>query len=243
MKKLLGILLSVVMLITLVGCQSSDTGKEKVSNDKTVTFYLIRHGETVFNTKGMAQGWCDSPLTKIGISQATSLGKGLADIKFASAYTSVSERAIDTANLVLENRDITPVLSENLKEMNYGELEAKPSEILFGDNFKRLVEPEGWSDVGGESWPELAERMKKEIDNIVDNSKDGDNVLVSSHGMSILALADEIGSDSDIYKKFDETNESGLENCSVTMVEFKDDKYTLKSINDTSYLEKGEKIK
>lgn len=237
MKKLLNALLSIVLLVTLAGCSSAPTST--ATNDKTVTFYLIRHGETVFNTKGMAQGWCDSPLTDEGINQAKALGKGLSDVKFASAYTSVSERAMDTANLVLEGKDITPVLSENLKEMNFGTLEATSSKELFGKDFKRLVEPAGWSDVGGESWPELAKRVKTELDTAAKESKDGDNVLISSHGMSILALAQEVGADSDIYKKFDETNESGLENCSVTTVEFKNGEYTLKTINDTSYLEKG----
>lgn len=28
-------------------------------------FYIIRHGETVFNRKGRIQGWCDSPLTDL----------------------------------------------------------------------------------------------------------------------------------------------------------------------------------
>ena len=243
-KRILCLLLSLTTMVALVGCQSSNKKtQETSSNNKTVTFYLIRHGETLFNKKDLAQGWCDSPLTKDGISQASALGKGLSDVKFSSAYSSISERAIDTANLVLKDKDITPALSENLKEMNFGELEAEPSDTLFGDSFKRLVEPDGWSDVGGESWPELAERVKKELDNIALESKDGDNVLISSHGMSIMALASEIGADSDVYKKFDETNESGIENCSVTLVEFKDGKYTLKSINDTSYLEKGENTK
>ena len=29
--------------------------------------YLIRHGETLFNTQKRVQGWCDSPLTENGI--------------------------------------------------------------------------------------------------------------------------------------------------------------------------------
>lgn len=32
-------------------------------------FYIIRHGETVFNRKGRIQGWCDSPLTDLGVSR------------------------------------------------------------------------------------------------------------------------------------------------------------------------------
>ncbi|MCF0239373.1 MAG: phospho-N-acetylmuramoyl-pentapeptide-transferase [Streptococcus gallolyticus] len=32
--------------------------------------YLMRHGETLFNTQGRVQGACDSPLTDLGIQQA-----------------------------------------------------------------------------------------------------------------------------------------------------------------------------
>lgn len=32
--------------------------------------YLMRHGETLFNTQGRVQGACDSPLTQLGIDQA-----------------------------------------------------------------------------------------------------------------------------------------------------------------------------
>ena len=32
--------------------------------------YLMRHGETLFNTQKRVQGWCDSPLTENGILQA-----------------------------------------------------------------------------------------------------------------------------------------------------------------------------
>ena len=33
-------------------------------------FYLMRHGETLFNTQKRVQGWCDSPLTEKGQDQA-----------------------------------------------------------------------------------------------------------------------------------------------------------------------------
>lgn len=32
--------------------------------------YLMRHGETLFNTQGRVLGACDSPLTVLGIQQA-----------------------------------------------------------------------------------------------------------------------------------------------------------------------------
>ena len=34
------------------------------------TLYLMRHGQTLFNLQHKIQGWCDSPLTELGIKQA-----------------------------------------------------------------------------------------------------------------------------------------------------------------------------
>lgn len=37
--------------------------------------YLMRHGQTLFNLEHKIQGWCDSPLTELGINQAKIAGR------------------------------------------------------------------------------------------------------------------------------------------------------------------------
>ena len=32
------------------------------------TLYLMRHGQTLFNLQHKIQGWCDAPLTPLGIA-------------------------------------------------------------------------------------------------------------------------------------------------------------------------------
>ena len=39
------------------------------------TFYLMRHGQTLFNLRRKIQGACDSPLTELGIKQARTAGE------------------------------------------------------------------------------------------------------------------------------------------------------------------------
>ena len=39
------------------------------------TLYLMRHGQTLFNARKKIQGWCDAPLTELGIKQAKIAGK------------------------------------------------------------------------------------------------------------------------------------------------------------------------
>ncbi len=41
---------------------------------KTVTVYLVRHGQTWFNRFNKMQGWSDSPLTDQGIADAKRAG-------------------------------------------------------------------------------------------------------------------------------------------------------------------------
>ncbi len=45
------------------------------------TLYLMRHGQTLFNARKKIQGWCDAPLTELGIKQAKIAGKYFKDNK------------------------------------------------------------------------------------------------------------------------------------------------------------------
>lgn len=64
--------------------------------------YLMRHGQTLFNVRRKIQGVCDAPLTELGIQQAKRAAGYFADqrIEFDHAYSSTSERACDTLELV-----------------------------------------------------------------------------------------------------------------------------------------------
>ncbi|MEL1196595.1 phosphoglycerate mutase family protein, partial [Staphylococcus epidermidis] len=55
---------------------------------KTVTVYLVRHGQTWFNRFNKMQGWSDSPLTDKGIADAKRAGDLLSHITFTHAYSS-----------------------------------------------------------------------------------------------------------------------------------------------------------
>ncbi len=44
--------------------------------------YIARHGKTMFNTIGRAQGWSDTPLTEAGERGIRELGLGLKEAGF-----------------------------------------------------------------------------------------------------------------------------------------------------------------
>ncbi len=144
-------------------------------------FYIIRHGETIFNRKGRIQGWCDSPLTDLGVSQAKQLGKELKNIPFDVCFCSTSERAIDTANSILEGRNVKVIPSKNLKEQSFGDFEAEKSVDIFKDGVRF---PNGYRFCGGENHSDVIERVTNELKKIASEYPNA-NVLVVCHGSAI----------------------------------------------------------
>ncbi|MBO0445835.1 histidine phosphatase family protein [Enterococcus ureilyticus] len=95
----------------------------------------------------------------------------------------------------------------------------------------------------GVNWPAedsktIVARLTAGLDDIVkDAEKEGaNNVLVVSHGMSIITLLGELDANADLP-------DGGLKNASVSKVTYKDGKYTIDSVNDLSYVERGKESK
>lgn len=90
-----------------------------------------------------------------------------------------------------------------------------------------------------EEFKTVSTRMKNMLNDIVKDAKEthGKNILVVSHGMSIMALIASL--DPNEANKIPAT---GLANASISKIVFKDGDYTVKSVNDTSYSKTGEKI-
>ncbi|SFC41170.1 probable phosphoglycerate mutase [Bacillus sp. 491mf] len=223
------------------------------NKDNIVTLYITRHGKTMLNANERVQGWADSPLVETGVEVAKNLGKGLKDIHFVDAYSSDSGRAIETANLVLkcnEQSTINLQQRKDLRELNFGIFEGdknenmqkmigvvagvKSAEELVRFSIEEIVNFIVQADdtKQAEDWKTFSTRIKRELDNISEETAQngGGNVLVVSHGITITSLVDMIDSSKIIL---------GLENASVTKIIYKDGKYTIESVGDMSYVEKG----
>ncbi len=200
-----------------------------------ISFYIVRHGQTIFNQKDMVQGWCDSPLTQIGINQAIGAGLGLNDVSFSHAYTSISERAYDTANAIIQNRKIPLTIDKRLKEFNFGMLEGEKNEVLmkpFNGDFEAAIKI-GWVKDGGENETMVRERVRSFFDEITPHHENG-NVLITTHGLTIMAILKEM-----VPQDFNiDLLDRGIDNCSVTVIEY-DGRYHLKALNDMTYRDQG----
>lgn len=179
-------------------------------------FYIIRHGETVFNRKGRIQGWCDSPLTDLGVSQAKQLGKELKNILFDVCFCSTSERAIDTANYILEGRNVKIIPSKKLKEQSFGDFEAEKSVNIFKDG---VSFPDGYRFCGGENHSDVIERVMNELKKIASEYPNA-NVLVVCHGSAIKHIVNYLIPGFVMEKP---TTAALVPNCSITQIDYDDD--------------------
>jgi 2,3-bisphosphoglycerate-dependent phosphoglycerate mutase len=90
---------------------------------------LARHGETDYNKNKLVQGHTDIPLNKEGIRQGISAGKKIEGYDIDIAYSSVLDRAYDTARYMLDNsnsednKKLSVIKDKRLIEKSYGEYE------------------------------------------------------------------------------------------------------------------------
>ena len=94
----------------------------------TYKLILLRHGNSDWNQKNLFTGWVDVRLSEQGVGEAKRAGELLAasGLKPTVLYTSLLTRAIQTANLALEEADrlwIPVKRSWRLNERHYGELQ------------------------------------------------------------------------------------------------------------------------
>ncbi|WP_069649900.1 histidine phosphatase family protein [Caloranaerobacter ferrireducens] len=154
--------------------------------------YITRHGETEWNKLGKMQGWKDSNLTIKGIEDAKKLGKSLAHIEFDKIYCSPLRRAIDTANYIKGDRNTEIIITESLKEMGFGLWEgmeySKISESYPTQHFNFWNKPHLYEPIDGESFDVLFDRVQKVLNNIINYSNYGDNILIVTHAVVIKAI-------------------------------------------------------
>jgi broad specificity phosphatase PhoE len=90
-----------------------------------VKFYLVRHGETVSNTKNIYAGQKAEGLTGNGRRQARRMAEQLLHLGIDGIYSSPVARAVETAAIIGAGLDKRPVCHEAFREIAMGPWEGK----------------------------------------------------------------------------------------------------------------------
>lgn len=157
---------------------------------------LIRHGESLWNAKGLWTGWTDIDLSEKGIEEAKHAANLVSDLPIDEAFTSVLIRAKHTLTIILDSlhKPTIPVTeAKELNERNYG--------IYTGKNkwgIQKEVGPDQFTAIrrswntpipNGESLKQVYQRVVPYYQsNIRPLLIHGKNILISAHGNSLRAL-------------------------------------------------------
>ncbi|TCS93857.1 histidine phosphatase family protein [Hazenella coriacea] len=154
--------------------------------------YLTRHGETEWNIEKKMQGRKNSPLTSLGIQQAQLLGNRLKETPIDLIYSSPSERAVQTAEIIRGERDIPVINDSNLLEMDLGAWEGQTFDKVKEKDPQEYhhfwYEPHLYSPVNnGETFTKVLERALTSVNQWIQQHK-GQQILVVSHSVFLKRL-------------------------------------------------------
>jgi 2,3-bisphosphoglycerate-dependent phosphoglycerate mutase len=159
--------------------------------------WLIRHGESTWNTLGLAQGHCDkAELTSRGRRQAVEVAERFRGLAVRAVYASDLRRAQQTAAPLAAAVGVRPVLDARLRERGLGILEGTPSASIgpavTGLRSGQVIDPDARPE-RGESIRDLYRRAAAFCDDLAarrlpcDRGRYGD-VVVVAHGGTLRVL-------------------------------------------------------
>jgi probable phosphoglycerate mutase len=159
--------------------------------------WLVRHGESTWNSVRRFQGWLDVPLSPLGERQARALASTLTATPFDGLYTSPLSRARDTAAACGAVLGCEPVAIDGLREVGLGSWEGLTFDAVQaqdGDRYERWLQaPVDHPPPGGEPMTGLARRVQDVLEELCLRHPDGRVLVVSHAGAIASALCEWLG--------------------------------------------------
>lgn len=191
---------------------------------------LIRHGETLHNVAGIAQGWNDSTLSDRGEEQVRRVAARLGGFDFDAVYSSSLGRALETARRIAELRELPITTLDDLREMSYGRWEGRSFLDVRNDDAEAY---QNWIACGdapcpeGESHDDVRTRLERAFAKIASEAK---RPVIVSHGTAIrIAATALLGLPVMAARNF------AQDNAAVNVFVWRIDRWVLKTWNDNSH--------
>jgi len=192
-----------------------------------MNIYLVRHGETDWNTKLLYQGHTDIKLNKRGVNQAEFIAKEFKDKDIQVVISSDLKRAYKTAEIIKKTCGYKGniIKDRRLRERSYGNLEGQLYS-LYHNNRK---------DFTGEKDKVFFKRVNACFKSIMKKYK-GNNMAIVTHGGVVRQIVSYILGLKD-YKKI------RIYNASISEIFYNKEKnaFFLLLLNSVSHLPKKER--
>ena len=157
----------------------------------TKKIYLVRHGQTEFNKKGIVQGSAvNSSLNDTGRAQAHAFYQAYKHVPFDVVYTSALNRSIESVQAFIDE-SIPHYIRPGLNEISWGEMDGKLATATEHNEYKDLLARWQQGDInfkmwGGESPVDVQKRQEPVIQEILNSPHE--TILMCMHGRAIRIL-------------------------------------------------------
>jgi 2,3-bisphosphoglycerate-dependent phosphoglycerate mutase len=167
---------------------------------------LVRHGQSEWNALGLWTGQEDVALSEQGVKDAQQAAEHLRDIELHKAHTSSLSRAQQTLEEIksaLQHTELETVAHKALDERHYGDYQAKNKweikDEVGEEEFTKLRRTWDHPVPNGETLKDVHARVLPYYEKyILQDLRQGKNVIVAAHGNSLRALMkhlDEVADD------------------------------------------------
>lgn len=158
--------------------------------------FLIRHGETDFNVKGIVQGGgVDSDLNEKGLQQGRAFFEAYKHIPFEKIYCSGLKRTYQTIHF-FEQEGYEIARHEGVNEFNWGDLEGREADAETKRWFREITAAweKGELEVGipnGETPISAWKRCEPFFQYLFETHKEG-NILICTHGRTLRIILSQL---------------------------------------------------
>ncbi|OJT19693.1 histidine phosphatase family protein [Archangium violaceum] len=192
---------------------------------------LVRHGQPVEEMRGRCYGRLDVGLSSAGRLQAERAARFLAEAPLLRIYTSPRQRARESAAPLAELKGMTVDTEAAFREIDFGLFEGlsyEEAEQRYPQVYAEwMAHPTRVRFPGGESYPEMRERVLAAGRELRTRHAGETFVLVSHGGVNRTLLAEALGMpDANLFRM-----EQGY--ASVNIIDFYGDEPIVKLMNVT----------
>jgi broad specificity phosphatase PhoE len=202
--------------------------------EKKTLLFLVRHGETEWNSQQRYQGQTDSRLNAKGRRQARAAASRLSKIKFSAIYASDLKRAAECAEIIAAPHKLKVQTDAALRERCFGVLEGLTrSEGQKHGWWKAFESSDTFAaPPGGETRGQVRKRVIAFVKKIVALHA-GKNLLIVTHSGPISHIIANIFG---VSARSHARSRIRLDNCSLSIVQAGPERKGLLLLNDTSHL-------
>ena len=144
------------------------------------------------NKEKLYYGWTDCPINDVGRKQAETLHQYFKNVNCHKVITSDLKRSVETAEIITKGQNVVLEKRQAFRELNFGLWEGKHYKALqkeypeafeqWGKDWKSFCMPEG------EAFFTFYERIRKELENVIQQTPEDNTVLLVTHNGVMSAM-------------------------------------------------------